>query len=784
MEKISKFFKNNKEEKLQIAIILLAILFFYWSFFSFNMMLSGELTLEGYDLYSYLKKSLVEENTFPHWIPNWHGGMPWYAHSEKNVFFYTTFFALLFPSAEAGVNFTQIFHAIVLGLGVFYLLRYFKVDPRFAVLSAFIMLFSRFTIIQNTQYVHRFSVIALMPWLFLFVWKALHEKEYIKYTIFAAIILALQFHSGGLDLFIYLVSLFLAIGTVFLIGKNIKKRLVKGILVALVLALVFFGLVSVRLFPLLEFSDISSKKYDFSFDQMVGNHVTFNSVQDVMVNVFGQKSDEDSAFMEIGLIAFLLLAASIFSFRKKIVLTLIVLAIISLLIMTGSPLLYLLWKFVPGFTKIHHVVRAAFIFVFAASCLAAFGASNISKFISNKIKIGSKLVWILLLLLLVGELWVMPVVNDENNQWRRPHLTLPKDNPTLHVQSNELLQYLSQKDEIFRIHNFGTGDINGVAQAYMIPLDLEILYGSISIWIPEYFQEYLIVARQVPAKFWGMLNTKYVYNNEPLNVTGLSFVQKFEKCEICFEYEPVDNGVSGPYLYENNIYLPRAYVTDNAVLIVGQLDQSKGMMYSLLTQDQFNPADSVIILGKETINEHSINELEKYKAIILTQGSVNENSGAILQQYKNSGGLLFPDIIEGEQNLDVEKLVTLLANFTKPYSEVRELKHTKYKSNFRTIDISGESGFVVLSEKFWLFDSWISYVDGMKVPKLRANGVQTAIYVSDLEELSFRYQSSSFRKGSIISAVTVLLLLVYFFSRKRKNKSKNIYIQSEDNREK
>ncbi|MDP7506508.1 MAG: hypothetical protein QF362_03640, partial [Candidatus Woesearchaeota archaeon] len=85
-----------------------------------------------------------------------------------------------------------------------------------------------------------------------------------------------------------------------------------------------------------------------------------------------------------------------------------------------------------------------------------------------------------------------------------------------------------------------------------------------------------------------------------------------------------------------------------------------------------------------------------------------------------------------------------------------------------------KEGFLVLAEKYILFNTWEAKADNQEKELLRANGVNTAIYVSNNKEAIFRYSSETFNKGLIISLVTLFIILLYFSYSFYKRKIRNI----------
>ncbi|MFH1408982.1 MAG: hypothetical protein ABIH34_03675, partial [Nanoarchaeota archaeon] len=299
-----------------------------------------------------------------------------------------------------------------------------------------------------------------------------------------------------------------------------------------------------------------------------------------------------------------------------------------------------------------------------------------------------------------------------------------------------------------------------------IPMELQVLYGFNNVWIPEYFNEYLAIAHQAPMKFYGMLNTKYIYADQPIESDDLSFIGKFNECTICYD-DSVDAGIDGPYLYENLLYLPRAYMADRSILVMG--DGAREAMYSLMLLDSFSPQNAVLVMDqKGKISDYSQEFLNHFDAILLTSGELDLPSNALLTAYAAQGGKVLPDIPNGKTEITQEEVEAVLSSS----GIAEEIPIEDYSPNGYSITPEG-SGFLVLSEKFFMFDAWKAK-SSKELEMLRGNGLQTVIWVDTPEKITFSYESSTFRTGMIISIVTVILLvglaIFTFFSRKKAKK--------------
>jgi hypothetical protein len=281
---------------------------------------------------------------------------------------------------------------------------------------------------------------------------------------------------------------------------------------------------------------------------------------------------------------------------------------------------------------------------------------------------------------------------------------------------------------------------------------------------------YLAVGFNNPAKFWGILNTKFITSTQQINISGFKFIRRFEDCKICFPELEQWNKAWGPYLYENEEFMPRAFIVNNSILIVGEEQSATQTIYSLMLDNGFNPSNTVIIRGKQKISDYNNAELKKYKAIFLTQDSVDQNSGFILKNYVNSGGILLPDLTKNKNNVGEEELQKIWNSFSGSMIAIPNEDIIMHNFDKREIKLNKNyKGFLVLSEKFSVFSGWEVTADGNKRELLNADSMISSIYLDGNENtILFEYKPKPYIIGLYITLTTLILLTIYFVCRKIK----------------
>lgn len=759
----------KSETKKNLLFVLIIVLIAGFAFkehliYSDKIFAKSDL-LSNYFLFNFNKISIFKYGQFPLWMPNMYAGTPFFAMPQSDtLYIHLIPFLLVFKSIEFVLNLNTVLIVALSGIFMYFFMLDCGLKRRYALISGILFALNGFMISHVTSWIERGKVIMYIPLVLLLLQRGLKEKDWVKYAILTGIAIALQFHGSGVDYFLFSLLIPASFGIYWLFGKNFNKRIVKLLLVSVLVFVVFFGLVAVKLLPMLDFQKYSSKEEGFSFEDSVGSKVDYKDI--IKLPFYIQAKRGESSW--IGFLGFLFVLFSFLRWKEKKVLYHYLLLIIGILIVTGSYFYYPLWKLVPGFSGTHHVVRNLFIVTFAFSALAGFGAEALFERV-RKFKLSEKaitIIYVAVIILLVIDLrYVSP--RDVYQVWPGAYKGKSMEEQ---ISNNELLQNLSKEPGLFRVTNIGTAVHSGQATSHIVPLDMQMLYGGTSVWIPEYYEIYLYYAHAQPAKFYGMLNTKYIYSKEPINITGLRFVRKFKECEFCWETPTTDMGISGPYLYLNEQFLPRAYMAENSILVIGEESTAKQTMYSLMLHGNFDPSNTVIIMDVGNINSASQDFLNVFDAVFLAKDSVDSNSVFKLENYVDNGGLLFPDIVNGRDSVTEEDVRNLLISFKGDYSKVKEVNVSYYSPNKINLKINKESGFLVLSEKYFMFPDWEARSGGERKEILRANGINSAVYLEGEEgDLGFEYKPKAYRNGLIITILTIVLITAYFLLRRKKN---------------
>ncbi|GEM_PF-1192165 len=670
--------------------------------------------------------------------------------------------AFLPPMVSIHIN---IIVAMFLAAAFMYLLSHYITRSRMAAfISSIIYMFSGFVL--TTVIFYGWVVFAnaymLMPLLLLFLLKAAGEKLLLN-SVLAGIVLGFFIIAGSGIEFLYATVILGVFLLVNLIGSNFRNRLVRSAVIGLVVIVVCFGLSAFKLLPVLEYQKLSVRA-SLGWEEASGRTLPVSGLFTSLVEpVKGLMQPSN----KIGIFAFILALFAIYKRpknRNTIFFTAVV--VVSLLLASGSFLLYWFWKFYPGWGGMRYADRAIIMLVPAAAVLAGIGVNSFFAAVKRRFSFSDKkmvAVFAVLAALIIVDLAVLGSGGQSNARDERYKY---RDIDEV-IAANGILQNLSveRQHSIFRIHTLETTGIDWGIEFYTVPLKLENIYGYDTQWLPSYLNGYLSVANNAPAKMWGVLNVKYLTSRQPVNISGFRLVSKFSACAICFPEEPVIQKAWGPYLYENERFMPRAWLAGSAILVVGNDEPARNIIYSLMLDSNFDPAKVVIVKGREKVDMYSLDELKHYRAIVLSGGSVSEGNQELIRQYSGSGGILLPDIVHGKTAADQSDVDRMFEAVNGSYRAISDADIDVKSFSKKSVNTGKSPGrFLVLSERYAFFPGWKARGEnGNAYGLLQAYNAITAVYIDSPEGIvSFEYMPMSFVVGSVITALSLLALFGYF----------------------
>ena len=688
-----------------------------------------------------IRKYLHESGGFPLWTPYFYSGQPFMAIPEHYLFDLNFLYVLLFKNIYLAMNLSAISYFFLAGLGMYLLVYELIKKKNAAFIAAIVFMFNglihRFVISGHLNILESY---AIMPFVFFFTYKALHNKTWLNNSIIAALFFSMMIYAGGMIFFLYtglIIGFYMAWNS---IGKNFKKRLAKAVFVSSVIGILLIGLSALKLLPVLEFAEMSNRGMGISYQEYLGYPINLGSLWDHLINL----SYGGGFSGAIGITSLALLLFGLLSFRKKIVMFSILLVILSVLLASGTFVAKFFYQ-LPGFGQMRHIERALVMFVFAAPVLAAYGYDNLAA-ILKKYKKNTKNTMEIFLFLIISASMVSEMMLMQE---------FPKSIRVVNPAEIPIVNELGKDSSEFRIANYALSTpIGASGYNYLIQLGIPSIKGGGGIWIGEYAQ-YLAIAQQAaPSKMFGILNGKYVISDREINDEGLTLAGKFQDCKECPVWEAY-----GPYLYENKNAVPRAFIVNSSVLVTGNDNDKTSLIYRLILEN-LNPLSTAVIEGKNSIAEHSIDELMNFDNIILLRDSVTQNDVPKLQQYIKAGKKILPNLLEGENSISSESIAGIFNSaMTFKEFELKEISVNEF-----SVDLKGGEGWLVLSERFAHFPGWKAIINGKGLRLYKADSVISAVHLNgEKGSLTFKYEPDSFKNGKLITSLTILLLAIYLF---------------------
>ena len=728
--------KNFAGKHAYIFLLLILSFFFFREIISSARVMNNIHYINDVAFYSHNMAESLKNNELPLWTPYYYSGRPLFAQPEYYFIDFNLLMILLTGNIYLSMNLSVIFYMFIAGLGMYFLVLFLCENKHAAFISALVYMFNgyvhSFVVPGNIMVLEGYSIV---PLILLFTIKALKEKNLVLNSVMAGIFVALEIFAGGVIFLPYIFLLILAYSAVYLAHKNFLSRILKLAIVGILIFAAGFCLSAVKLLPGIEFMNLSNRGAGIPYQEFIGMPIELkNFIFTFATNTFAQGDNISAA---VGISAFALLIFSLYKFKDKVVIFSVLAIVLSLIISSESFVTRMLYN-VPILNQTRHIERSIFLFAFAASVLAGLGFKNLVSFAGKYKKISKNILFLIIALLVFSELFLMQKA--------------PQSISIAHPDEIPILEYMGRDKTEFRSINLALSTLVGATgYNYYSQLGISEIKGGSGIWFNDYLN-YLIVAQNAPAKFWGILNNKYAVMSLNKSIEGLRYIGKFSVCEDCVPRE-----AWGPYLYENTKYLPRYYTVPNSILVVGDESYAQQLIYGLMLQS-FEPENTVIVEGAR-INDYDSGFLKKFNVIFLTKGSVDQGSIAKLEDYAAQGGVIIPDILHGQSAVSNDDVSRIFNNTNGNHTEINVNEHTNNKA---VLGLSGEKGWLVASERFAYFPGWKASVNGNNIDIFKADNAVSAVYLNgERGKLIFEYSPNSYKKGKLISFMAIAAVIIY-----------------------
>jgi len=657
------------------------------------------------------------EGQLAFWNPFTNAGAPQFEAPEASALSLATFLGGFVP-VEAAVKWGAVAHVVVGMLGVFAMARRLHIAAMFAAVGAFAFGIGTYLLDHfRAGHLSYVEPMCLAPWAMFFLWAAVSSRSlWWRYAVGVGVVTGLQVLEGGSSVVLYTVFVFFLL--IFTsIGLGFLPRILNIGRVGLVSAVCFVMTAAPKMLPMLAYLELTGRGGGLSLEQ---SSVGISEVAHPLPSVMAV------AVMCVGLGWFLVKGPS----RAGLWLALSVLLGIGAA--TMSPIYEFLWLYIPGFRYQRIPERALVMVALSGPLLLASGMEGIWQLLRAR-------AWG------VG-LFAILFIAFVNEAWSIAPDTPPMADPRVEREANHAMRWLADHASGSRVHIWESPDRHWGADNITVPLGLE----AITSYTPSEHRDYLpgdfdqaghrtFLGESYlhPARLWGLLNVRYVLSTAIRSVPGLGLELEVERCplEVC---QPGKS--SGPYIYENEYWLPRGWVASRAIGFVGPERPVFEAVLDVLRMPQFDPVTTVLL------------HLTPNDIVPPVDGlfAVGDEVRNVVSWGSPEAKQLLLRLLEQEP-LDLQP-----ATFSR-----HDNNHLEFGAT--------ANGWLVASEKLALYPGWSGNVGGVPVDIVRANGVLGAIRVGDGDVVRFSYEPRYFRIGVGLLVVMVLSVTAvefyYRFSR-------------------
>src|SRR3989344_1824511 len=717
---------------LPIAIITIIILSFFSRLFYPEERLCITTDFGGSDIFQlnlpakYSLSQSLKNNELPLWNKDIGMGFPQAAEGQIGAFNAVNLLLFKYLHFPSSYNIGIVFVFLTAALGAYCYARLIKFSRLIALFIALLFSFSGI-FITHLSHFNLIQTSSFLPFIFALTHLLLKQKNKIVITLVLSLIFAQQLFAGFPQMTFITV---IGIGLLVLYSVYQRSSSIKTVYYFVGIGVLMVFLASIYTIPAREFLNISTRKGGFLLEEatqfsyhpkhfitLIDPFALGNPAEGTYPPFF--EFDNNIFWENSGYIGVLPLVLVLFSFpllkRKKYVLFYWLLLIFSALMMMGkySPI-HIIYS-VPPFSYFRVPARFILLFVWSLVVLCGYGLEHISNLFSKKIRIkqhNSSTILVLIIIISLTHLftfaWAYNPIGDVS-RW----LSDPEVSSFLKSHTGRYMTIGTSKiwNDVF----INDGWKAGTEQSYLyfrngLQANSNLLYNTSS------FQTYPILLTNRYNLLSTLINQGITQTNETTltiesptlkllrannvkHVVSLLVINNLNEVFTSAAHEEFP----AYKVYEVPDVLPRVWV----VYDYQQVDTVESLQ-NAMQSDDFDPNQQVILeekieLSKTTPDDSYINEL--------------------------------PYNIEWVMDNNSEVRLNVTSKF---------------------------DGILVLADTY--YPGWTAYIDGAKTFLYHANLNQRAILVpKGNHTVRFRYESSYFRIGALISLVANITVIVILF---------------------
>jgi len=797
-EKFYRFFKDNPLiiKILPFFIIVFIVIGFFWKVVFLNYVpLPGDFVVGVYypwldykwgfpagvpvknpittDVVSFiypmrtLAVDLLKKGQLPLWNPYILTGSPLLANFQSAPFTITNIFYFIFDKITAW-SFQIITQHILAAFFMYLLLRHWKISRLSSLLGGIVYAFSGFNLIWSQWNAHTLTA-GFLPLILLFSDKYLKGGE-LRFGIALSFSLLFQILSGYPQVVMYT---FVALSILWIIRATKKPKFILKTLLWCSFLLIGFGLASFQLLPGAELLKLSQRAiephpYEWAFLPWVktitflapdyfGNHAT--------KNYWGpQDYTSNTGFVGVG--ALILASFSYYWFKSKREVKLACLLVLASLVLAyPTPVSIFVWRSGIFGLQAASAHRALVLFNFGVAILSGFGAEIIKRRFHKLNYPPTILVPFIILFSFAG-----------------------------YTVFNYILSKLQPEKYISTINNVSFHIV--ALRNLVIPVGLFVLmFVLMIIWKKYKFSSYILILFFFTIIIFELFRFGYkftpfsprglvypmtpvlnflTHQEKPYRVTGIRVIPMNMRMAYNLESPEGYDAVYSKDIAQFLASLSSSNIKATTAGRYGFIDKEDSHLVDLmntkyqlvLKRDQFGRASKegkippyylkdkykVAFEDKTVVVLENINALPR--ASVVYDWEVLEDKKLILEK------LLNPNFLEGNKVLLEEHIIYKQEAGT-GNNKVKYLKYEEQESVLRVETDKG--GLLFISDLY--YPGWKAFIDNDETKIYKANYAFRAVYVPKGEHnIKFVYRPDSFKKGLIISIISLLVLLIIPFT--------------------
>ncbi|MBD3309307.1 YfhO family protein [candidate division KSB3 bacterium] len=783
------------------GLLLIGAIFFAQLLFSGEIINATDILTQQYFWNVFIKENLFVDPCFRTWLPYVNAGTP-FSGGLNLLFRPISLLTLLLLPVHVAISYEIVLHLLLMGVGMYFYMRELRVSHLSAFFAAlFLMLNGEIVTLINAGHVNKIGAIFPITLVFFTLERALRRKTLWAFLLVGAA-LGFQFWQGHVQISYYTciavgLYLFIRFSIIYYHTRN-QVQVSFLLLFAVVMVVVFLLLSAVEFLPLLSFATVSERaegvSYEFatSWSMPPEELITYvipgffgfrrpNYYDDEEIVTYWGRMPFTQTGRYFGLLPLLFMLLAICFVRNRHVLTLSIIALIALILGMGKyiPIYKFLYEYVPGFNMFRVPQMILFLFAFATSALAGFGAQwlfgNFSQRKERRLRL-FVLAGIAIFLLA----WLITIALPQVEQAILAlfHQAFFRKGATQEIAA-------ARFDNIFR----GFLLFNVLFGLALVVLSLRLVKPLRLPWI-------VVAMLSLYLLDIGLFNSHYL---DTIPLENSHYVDENDAIRY-FKAHP------GLYRILQATNTPVSYATANKYLYYHLFNVSG---YEAVGVEYYNTYLENMALGTPLVDllnikylilpkDAQVNDQElevgdiigPYKVVLTTEVVLLENLNALPRAFpvhhvtvlttpeEIFSTLLRQDFQPSKTVIIEEQLPSqwsrLLAEGTQIPSSQSTVEVTFYLN--RTIRLRAnmaEDGFVVLSEKY--YPGWKAYVDGQETPIYKADYTLQSIFVPQGEhEITFLYQPTQFFWGLGITVSTLVVLLgVALYTRGTKRRREN-----------